>query len=77
MIITNLAAKKNDNVPTPAAYTPKIIPQIDRGDKVERDTRAPRKPYVKESYSHHSCQDLCGRVTPCGNKACSNYRGKK
>lgn len=25
----------------------------------------------------YSCEQLCGRVSPCGNKSCSNYRGFK
>ena len=72
MIITNLAEKKSNNISAPATRQSKIIPKMN--DNTER---APRKPYIKESYSHHSCFELCGRQSPCGNKACSNYRGKK
>ena len=70
MIIANLAEQKRDNVPMSKTSGNKIIPQQDR------ESKAPRKP-MRESYSHYSCQDLCGRTSPCGNKACSNYRGKK
>lgn len=76
MIIANLAEQKRDNVPMSKTSGNKIIPQQDRGDRMDRESKSPRKP-MRESYSHYSCQDLCGRTSPCGNKACSNYRGKK
>lgn len=76
MIIANLAENKKDNVPVSKKAGTKIIPQVDRGDKIDRETKASRKS-MRDSYQHYSCHELCGRTSPCGNKACSNYRGKK
>lgn len=25
----------------------------------------------------YTCEQICGRTTPCGNRHCSNYRGTK
>ena len=33
-----------------------------------------RRQEVKRSEPIYSCFDLCGRLKPCGNKHCSNYR---
>ena len=33
-----------------------------------------RRQEVKHNEPIYSCFDLCGRLKPCGNKHCSNYR---
>lgn len=35
------------------------------------------KPYSKPYQKSYSCQELCGRLSCCGNKHCSNYRAPR
>lgn len=41
--------------------------------------KAVNKPQRYQNYRQPliSCEQLCGRVSPCGNSHCSNYRGHK
>lgn len=44
-------------------------------ENLKTNTNKPRKVYTEKP--QYSCEVLCGRVSPCGNTACSNYRGHK
>ena len=50
---------------------------MDNGyEEFKKTVNKPRK--SQGSYQvTYSCEQLCGRVSPCGNRHCSNYRGFK
>lgn len=51
-------------------------PETQLYDKNYRESNKVRKQKFSRT-PQFSCEQLCGRVTPCGNRYCSNYRGPK
>ena len=50
------------------------VKEQDTQDIAERSFKKDRQRSAKDrSWRYASCQEICGRLKPCGNKHCSNY----
>lgn len=49
------------------------VKEQDTQDTAERSFKKDRQRSAKDRSWHASCQEICGRLKPCGNKHCSNY----